>query len=200
MNSRFLPRIAVGAMGALLLGSSVTTADDVTDSIEEALEAYKDKDYVMATQALETAVQMIKQKKGESLAALLPEPPDGWEADEAESQAAGAAMFGGAVTAERVYRKGEAEVSVKYVTDSPMLQGIMMMLGNPMFASANGGKLIRLNGQRAILEHDKDEQSGSLQFTINNVLLVQIEGEGVSADDLKIFGEAVPVDKVAGVL
>lgn len=181
---------------AMLAGPTLLQADDVTESIEEALEAYNDNDYLMATQALETAVQLIKQKKGESLAELLPEPPDGWEAEEAESQAASSAFFGGAVSAERVYTKGNSEITVKYLSDSPMLQGIMMMLGNPMFASADGGKLIRLNGQRALLKYDASDESGSLQFAVNNLLLVEINGEQIEEEDLELFGEAVPADEI----
>ncbi|MFQ5445017.1 MAG: hypothetical protein ACE5EK_10425 [Nitrospinales bacterium] len=106
-------------------------ADDVTDSIMEALQQYKKGDLASAAGNLDYAAQLIRQKKGDQLQTLLPPPLPGWKAEDANSQAIGMAMLGGAVTASRKYRKGGSKVTVSIVTDSPMLQSIMMMFTNP---------------------------------------------------------------------
>ena len=188
--------LALVAAGALSL-SLPAAADDVIDTINEALEAYKNGDYADAASSLDYASQLVKQKKGESLAALLPEPLDGWTAEEAESQAAGAAMFGGGVTASREYRKGDGQVSVQIVTDSPMLQGMMMMFSNPMFAASDGGKMERIKRQKAIVKYNSSGHSGTIQIVVANRFLVTVEGSGVSRDELVAWAEAIDYKKLA---
>ncbi len=177
---------------------SALRADDVTDSVEEALKAYKDKDYATAAQALDAAAQLVRQKRGELFKELLPDAPSGWEAEDATTSAAGAAMFGGGVTAERNYTKGDSSVTVKFITDSPIMQGVMMMMGNPMFANADGGKLERIKGQKAIFKNK--DGSGSVNVVVGGALLVQIEASDTSDADLRKFAESIDYAKLAGML
>lgn len=185
------------AFASLALGPTLR-ADDVTDSIDEAVKAYKANDYATAAQSLDAAAQLVRQKRGEQFKALLPEAPKGWEAEEATAQSAGAAMFGGGVTAERQYRKGDASMTVKLITDSPIMQGVLMMMGNPMFANADGGKLERIKGQKAIFKNKGG--SGSVNVVVSGVLLVQIEGSDVTDADLRAFAEAIDYGKIASLL
>ncbi len=174
-----------------LVTAATVRADDVTDSIEEALKAYKDKDYATASQSLETATQLIKQRRGEALTGFFPKPPSGWTAGEPTSEAAAAAFFGGGITAEREYSKGDAVITVKFLSDSPLMQGVMMMMGNPMFASADGGKLERIKGQRAIVKYAAADKSGSINIAVGGTLLVQIDGGDCTAADLRALAEAI---------
>jgi hypothetical protein len=198
--NHFLTRTALAVLCTLGLLATTTTlrADDVTDSIDEAVKAYKADDYATAAQALDAAAQLVRQKRGDMFKALLPDAPSGWDAEEATSQSAGAAMFGGGVTAERTYRKGDSSVSVKLITDSPMMQGVLMMMGNPMFANADGGKLERIKGQKAIFKNKGG--SGSVNVVVNGALLVQIEGSDVSDADLRKFAEAIDYGKISSLL
>jgi hypothetical protein len=193
--TRSFPNFAVTLFTATLLATTAVCSDDVTASIDEAVKAYKNKDYAAAAEALETAAQLVRQKRGEGFKELLPAAPAGWTAEEATSSAAGAAMFGGGVTAERNYRKGNASMTVKLITDSPIMQGMMMMISNPMFASADGGKLERIKGQRAIFKNQQG--NGSVQIVVNGALLVQIEGSDVSDADLRAFAQAIDYGKIA---
>lgn len=196
---RYLRMIGCGVCVAAFLSlSPALRADDVTDSVEEALKAYKDKDYATAAQALDAAAQLVRQKRGELFKELLSDAPAGWEADEATTSAAGAAMFGGGVTAERNYTKGDSSVTVKFITDSPIMQGVMMMMGNPMFANADGGKLERIKGQKAIFKNR--DGSGSVNVVVGGALLVQIEASDTSDADLRKFAESIDYAKLAGML
>jgi hypothetical protein len=198
--NRILARSALTVLCSVGLLAATTTlrADDVTDSIDEAVKAYKADDYATAAQALDAAAQLVRQKRGDQFKALLPEAPSGWEAEEATSQSAAAAMFGGGITAEREYRKGDTSITVKLITDSPLMQGVMMMMGNPMFANADGGKLERIKGQKAIFKNKGG--SGSVNVVVNGAVLVQIEGSDVSDADLRAFAEAIDYAKIASMI
>jgi hypothetical protein len=180
----------------LLWGGGVC-ADDVTDSINEALEYYNAGKYSDAIGSLNYAAQIIGQKKGGQLEDFLPTPLAGWTAEEAGSQAAGAAMFGGGVSASRSYRKENASVDVQIVTDSPILQGMMMMFTNPAFAASDGGKLEKINGQKAIVKYSAADREGTINIMVVNRFLVTIEGDDVTKDDLTAYAQAVDYDKLA---
>jgi len=152
--------------------STASFADDVTEYINEALQYYKDGDYSDAVDSLNFAEQMIQQKKSAGLEAFLPAPLKGWSAETATSQAASSAMMGGGITAERNYNKGSSSLQIQIMADSPMLQGVMMMMSNPMFATADGGKLERIGKQKAIIKFDPNTKSGDLQIVVANRFMV----------------------------
>ena len=195
-------RTAIAAvLGAGLAAGSAGVAgaeDEVLKSISEGTDFYNNGEFAEAVTSLNYAVQLIQQKKGEALVKLLPEPLDGWSAQDAESQAAGAAMFGGGITAERKYEKSDARLTIRIITDSPMMQGVMMMFSNPMFATADGGKLERIGKQKAIVKYDDANRSGSLQMVVANRFLVMVEGDEVSRDDMLAYANAIDVNKLAG--
>ncbi len=186
--------VALAIVFALFAGTAF--ADDIVTSINEALEYYKNGDYTEAVSNLNYAAQLIQQKKGGSLESFLPKPLSGWSAEDASSQAAGAGMFGG-VTAQREYRKGDSSVSVTIITDSPMLQGMMVMFSNPMFATSDGGKLEKINKQKAIVKYQPSEKEGEIQIMVASRFLVTVEGRDVTKAELNQYAEAIDFDKLA---
>lgn len=189
---------ATGILAIGIAGAAVgAEEDDIVNSINEGMEFYKNGEFAEATSSLNYAVQLIQQKKGESLSNLLPAPLEGWEAEEAQSQAAGAAMFGGGVSAERSYSKADGRLSIQIVTDSPMLQGVMMMFSNPMFATADGGKMVRVGRQKAIVKYSAAEEAGDLKMVVGNRFLVTVEGSGISHDELLAYAKAIDTRKMA---
>ena len=189
---------AVIAVSLFITTAATALADDVTDSVNEALQLYQDGKFTEAVNSLNYASQLIQQKKGASLESVMPAALSGWTAEEASSQAAGAAMFGGGVTAERRYTKGEStSVKIQIVTDSPMLQAVMMMMGNPMFATSDGGKLETIGGQKAIVKLDAENKSGEIQIVVANRFLVTLEGQDVVKDDLTAYAKAIDYAKLA---
>ena len=197
--TRTLSRASVYfCVGAVLFASSVLRADDVTDSIDEAIKAYKANDFAAAAQSLDAAAQLVRQKRGEQFKAYLPAAPSGWTAEDGTSQAVGAAMLGGGTTAERHYTKGDASVTIKLISDSPLMQSVMMMMSNPMFANADGGKLERIKGQKAVFKNK--DGTGSVNVMVGGSLLVQIEGSDVTDADLRTFAEAIDYSKLSSLL
>jgi hypothetical protein len=177
--------------------SAVSFADDVTDYINEALQYYKDGAYSDAVDSLNYAEQMIQQKKSTGLEAFLPEPLKGWDAASATSQAASSAMLGGGISAERTYNKGNSSIEIQIMADSPMLQGVMMMMSNPMFAASDGGKLERIGKQKAMVKFDPATKDGEIQIVVANRFMVSIDGQGISKKDLKDYAEAIDYEKMA---
>ncbi len=177
--------------------SSPVLADDVTDTINEALKQYGNGQLTDAVQSLDYASQLIRQKKGVELEAFLPEPISGWNAEDATSQSMGSAMFGGGITAERSYVKGDSRVNVKIITDSPMMQGMMMMFSNPMMATADGGKLERINGERAIVKYSDTNKDGNINIVIGGRFLITVEGTDVARQDLIAFAQGIDFKKLA---
>ena len=182
---------------ALFLGAAPALADDVTDTINDGLSQYKAGQFTEAAGSLDYAAQLIRQKKGGSLEAMLPKPLNGWTADDPTSVAAGAAMFGGGVTAQRSYYKDDASVTVAIVTDSPMLQSMMMMVSNPAFAASSGMKVDKVNGQRCMYEYDPSDKSGEMSLVVANKFLVTVSGSGVAREEMKAYAEAIDFDKLA---
>lgn len=172
-------------------------ADDVTESINEALKQYGKGEFADAVQSLDYASQLIRQKKGGQLEAFLPQPIAGWKAEDAKSQAMGASMFGGGVTAERSYVKGDSRVNVKIITDSPMMQGMMMMFSNPMMATSDGGKLEKINGEKAIVKYSNESKDGNINVVIAGRFLVTVEGNDVARQDLIAFAQGIDFKKLA---
>jgi len=177
----------------LVLGlNSFAKADDITDSITEALEFYNQGNYQDAVENLTYASQLIQQKKGEGLKGYLPEPLEGWEADAPKLQASGPA----GITVERRYKKGKGSGTIQIITDSPMMQGFMMMFSNPMFATGDGAKRERIEGQKAIVKYEEGTQRGNVKIMVANRYYVSVEARGLSGEDLRALAGAVDYKKL----
>lgn len=172
-------------------------ADEVIDAINQGLKNYKDGNYTEAVQNLDYAAQLIRQKKGGKLEDFLPEPLSGWTAEKAKSSAVSGAMFGGGVSAERSYRKGSSTVQIQIMADSPMLQGMMMMISNPMIASSDGAKLEQINGQKTMVKYDEANKSGELSIVVGNRYLIQVDGSDVTKEELKSYASKIDFKKLA---
>jgi len=187
-----LPSVLPCCAAALFFTFSTSLhADDVTDQIDEAVKAYEKEDYNTAITALDSASTLIRQKKGELIGKLLPEPLSGWEAGEPETSSAPAGMFGGGITAKRAYTRtadGKTEkVTITITTDSPLIQTMGMMFSNPMFMGQDN-KLIVINGEKAIA----NQQDNSLMAMVANKVLVKVDGAKTTTEDmLKEYFKAI---------
>jgi len=183
----------------LLLASvtSFASADDVVDTLNEAIKSYQEGEYGVATEDINYALQLIKQKKSEGLETYLPEVLSGWTAGKAESKTAGAGMFGGGIVTSREYRKDSSKIKIEIITDSPILQSMMGLFSNPMFAASDGGKLERIKRQKAIVKYNEKRQRGEITIIVDRRFLVKIEGQNISPDDLKAYAKAIDFKKLA---
>lgn len=175
------------ALAAILIFSGPLHADEISDTIQEALTAYQKGDLAHTKQTLDYASQLIASKNAENLIALLPEPLPGWSAEAGESQSAGMAMFGGGLQASRVYTKDDQTVEMNFLGDSPLLAQFISIFANPAMAGAMG-KPLRLGTQMAL--EDKD---GEIKMVVANRFLVTISGSG-SRDDKLAYAKAIDLN------
>lgn len=171
--------------------------DDVLTTIDEAVKQYKNSDYAGAVSNLDYASQLVRQKKSERMKDLLPEPLVGWQANPASAQTLGTAVFGGGVTVSRDYKKGDAAVSIEIVSDSPVLQSVMMMLNNPMFAGSSGGSLKTIKGQRAIVKYDDKGRSGEINIVVAGRFMITVKGNHVDLNTLVEYSETINFELLA---
>lgn len=189
--------VTIGLTIIFLMNPAVGCADDVTDAINDAMKYYKEGQYSAAVQNLNYASQVIQQKKGEGLTSFLPEPLSGWTAQEANSQAAGAAMLGGGITVSREYTRDESSVTIQIITDSPIMQSMMMMLSNPMYAASDGGKLERIERQNAMVKFDPADKSGEIKMVVASRYFITLEGQQTSKEDLMAYARAINFDTLS---
>jgi hypothetical protein len=184
---------------ALVAATCPVRADEIVDNLDTAKSAYEAGNYSESIQALDYASQLIRQKKGEAVAKLLPAAPGGWTSEEAESESQGNAMFGGGmVSAKRTYRKGDASVKIEIQSDSPLLQSLGMMFSNPMLMSASGAKIETIKGQKCAITFKNGATSGEVKTIVDNRYLVSIEGSDVKREDLVTFAKAIDFAKLTG--
>jgi hypothetical protein len=180
-------------LGAALIAASFIAspvmADEIEDQINEALKAYSAGDLNAAKLALDDASQMIATKNAGALGAVLPEALSGWTAEEVDSNAAGAAMFGGGIQAGRKYVKGDTNVEINVMGDSPMLATVMPMLANSAMAAAMG-KVTKVGKNRALQTND-----GQVMLVVSNRFLVTIDGSG-TMDEKMQYANAIDYAKL----
>ena len=175
-------------------GSIPACADEILDSINEAIEAYKEKEYAEAAESLEYAKQLIQQMRSENMMKFLPEALPGWESKTAETQSMG--MLGGMSGVQKEYFKpgtgnqGRKRITINIMGESPMLQGMMVMF-NPAYAGAQGGKLQKIKRNKAIVKYNPDSRSGEANVLVAKTYIVSIKGNSVDKKDLLDYAEAV---------
>ena len=171
--------------------------DDIINVIEQAVRQYRANDLAGAISNLDYAAQLIRQKKSERMKALLPEPLPGWQAKPAAAKSLGAAVFGGGSTVSRDYFTASSVLSMEIVSDSPVLQSIIMMLNNPLFAGASGGNLQTIKQQRAMIKYNANDRSGEINIVVAGRFIVTIKGRAVDQDTMLRYAEAMDFDALA---
>jgi hypothetical protein len=186
----------ISLIGVSLFLSGSVGADEITDSIEEAIEYYEEGDFVEAANSLDYASQLIRQKRSGNLEAFLPEPLDGWSADDVKSQAAGPGYLGGMISAKRKYKKEISSITVEIIADSPALQSMIMMFSNPAFASADGGKLTKIKRQKAIIKYQPSQKNGEINIVVAKQYLVIVKGRNVNKNNLVDYASSIDYSKL----
>ncbi|MBI1239315.1 MAG: hypothetical protein GC199_08220 [Alphaproteobacteria bacterium] len=162
---------------ALLISSAPVLADDIDDAIARGQTAYSEGRLADAKRELDTAVALIGQKNAANLQTFLPQPLDGWTANEGEATSMPSAMFGGGLSAERSYEKDGQTVDIQVLGDSPMMAAMMMMFGNPQMAAMSGSTPKMIAGQQALVN-----QQGEVQFLVANRFMVTVSGTAEMPD------------------
>ncbi len=179
----------------LLFSTSYSvSADDIKSAIDQGMSHYKQGELSQAVAQLNYAATLIQQKKSEQIVDVFPEPLDGWQAEEAESEAAGAMMMGGGISANKYYYNGDATVDIELMMDSPLLQSIAAMFSNPAMITMSGKKLTKINGVHAMYENMGDEIE--LVFIVNNNALFTLRGTNTTRKVVESYAKAINITQL----
>ena len=149
MNASILNGIVVVALLATPL-----QADDVSDALQAAVDAYAAGDLAGTNAAMTMAGQAISARQSALLEALLPPAPEGWTMTMTEDFSEGFGMLGGGAGAEARYENADQSVSytVSFIADNPMVASMGAMLGS-VEMMALMGKVVKV-GDQALLENE----------------------------------------------
>ena len=178
----------VRTLAAAVIAMSVAlpaTADEVEETIEAALEAYRAGDIKAAKEEIDFVSQLLGQLKAEGLKGFLPEPMDGWTREDNETQ--NVAAFGGGQVASARYSDGTNDVEIQLMADNQMVTAMAAMFGNATLMGAMG-TVKRINRQKLVLTNE-----GEVQSLVNNRIMVQITGSADPDTKLAYF-EALDMD------
>jgi hypothetical protein len=169
---------ALAAMAATPLA-----ADEITDALESARDAYEAGDIQYAIEELDFAKQRLAALKTDELAQFLPPAPEGWER-RLDSEIGGAmAMMGGGSGAEAEYTPagGGAGYTITMMADSPMIAAVAAMMSN---AGMMGVQVERVGRQKFIV------QDGEVTGLVANRILIKAAG----ADPDTLFAALEQID------
>lgn len=177
---------------ALALPALPAAADEISDALAQANEAYAAGDLATAKQQADSAAMLLAQKSAEQLAAVFPEPLDGWTAEDATTDGMSAAMFGGGIMAGRTYTDGDGNtVTIEVTGDSPMILSLAGIFASPDMAAALG-QSAEIAGQQAIVTDE-----GEIQMMVAERFLIAITGTA-PIEAKKAYGEVFGFDKLPG--
>ena len=188
MKAKFIVALLVLAFIACFI--LPLQADEVTTSIDKAKSLYAAGKLSEAVQELNYAIAHIRTAQMDKFKTAFPAALSGWKANDFNADAASMTFLGGGISVARTYEKSDGNsVSITMVTDSPLMSSVMMMISNPMFLGGN--KLVTINNEKAVEEWNADDNYGQLQIVLDNKMLITVEGNGVSKDDLYAYAKAL---------
>ncbi len=159
------------ALAVATLLATPVQADEVSDALQSAVNAYAAGDLVGTSAAMTMAGQAISARQSTLLEALLPAAPEGWTMTRTEDFSQGFGMLGGGAGAEARYENADQSVSftVSFIADNPMVASMGAMLGS-VEMMAMMGKVVKV-GDQALLENE-----GNYSALVGNRVMFTAEG------------------------
>ncbi|MEM9061210.1 MAG: hypothetical protein AAGD13_12185 [Pseudomonadota bacterium] len=182
MTTILKPLLSFAVIASLALQAQ---ADEVEETMEAALEAYRAGDIKAAKEEIDFVSQLLGQLKAEGLKGFLPAAMDGWTREDNETQNVGA--FGGGQIASATYSNGSDRLEIQLMADNQMVTAMGAMFGNATLMGAMG-TVKRINRQKLVVTND-----GEVQTLINNRIMVQITGSA-DVDSKLAYFEALDMD------
>lgn len=161
-----MSRYLVSATLAFVLALPAA-ADEISDTLQSALDAYSKGDAAYALEELDYARQLLLELKTEALARFLPEAPEGWTREINSEMNAGLAMMGGGTGAEASYEGEGRSITLQIMADNPMVGALGGMIGN---AAMYGAKVERVGREKFMV------QDNEVTGLVDNRILVKASG------------------------
>ncbi len=127
---------------SVTLQSNLCFSDEVTDTLDQAKQAYNDKNYLKAIEFLNQGLTQIQKLVSQQVIECLPGTMDGWQRTEPASNLGSEATFGlissNAYSVEVNYKKEPSQKVTVSILNIPHMVQIakagMQLLSNPFFS------------------------------------------------------------------
>lgn len=192
--------ISIFLMLILLVFSMHLTAQEVTTNLDEARSSYNAGDLENTRFTLQEALNGINETIGYEILETLPVKLGDMEKVEGSDAVTGTNMGFAGLYVSREFKGDSTTASFQIISDSPLLSSISAMLSmSVFFASDPDQKRIKIDGYKALLTRNEDEQgrvSYDTQLPFGNSLM-NIEITGIK-EEKKVTGvlDEVPVGQV----
>lgn len=164
-------------------------ADEVTDKLQSALDAYGRGDLKTATADIAAANRAMAREKQARIVALLPPAPDGWTLSVNEDYTADLAVAGGGAGTEASYSDPSGNtLTVSLTADSPMMMGMAGMFMNEQML-AMLGTVIEFPGIKLL------QQDNTLTGLLDQRIFVNISG--LPLEDARPIIEQIDFQRLA---
>ncbi|GAB5448572.1 hypothetical protein [Gymnodinialimonas sp.] len=173
-------------VSALLLAPLPAAADDITDALSAAIDAYEEGEIGDALGEIAYATQLLNALQAQGFTAYLPEPMPGWTREISDDIGASLGFVGGGTAAEATYTGPSGRFTITMMADNPMVMSMAAMLGNSALM-ASMGQIERINRENFL------NDNGDLSGLIGGRILIQAEG-GNNLDDMVAHLEQIDFD------
>ena len=182
-------KLLLTSLALSFLSLGVTLADEVEDAVANAMKLYKEGKLGEAAAGLEAVAKSVREKQGGVAAdSALPDMIGGWKGGKVDKTSL--AEAGGGNATEREYRKGDKKAKISIATNSQLLGKASELLSNPALAGLLGIKTVKVGDKTAVVEAKK----GLLQMTVNDRVIVMVQGKKISENDLVELAGGVKLD------
>lgn len=189
--------LLAGLVSLPMLMNTPLMADEIEDQIQAGLKAYQDKEYKIAVDELKFAMAQLEKLTHDDNKKLLPPALDGWtmKADDNAAQAA-MSMLGGGSTIGANYQRGNENIHIQIIANSPMIAMVGMMINNPMMAAADKNtKPYRYKRIKGI----KKTEGNNTEITLllAGQIMIRLDGENIkNSAVLEQYLDAIDMKKL----
>lgn len=188
----------------ILLSSFTVRAQEFDKQIDKARTAYKSGNYEESRSAVLNALHEIDMQIGQEVLALLPEKIGSLNFDKSADYITGTDQGYAGIYIGRTWGSpGTENLSLSVIGDSPLLATVNAFLALPVILAGTDSnqKKIKVEGYRAMLQRNVDEESGkttgySLMIPSGNSMIqLNYTGE-ISEENFLSMVNQVPVTNV----
>lgn len=162
---------------SLPLAAQAARVDPFEEALRESLKQYRAGKIAESLVALDQARAVIEKAKTAQIGDALPDPPEGWEADEIKTEAV-TPLLGGGKLVKKLYKNktGQQQVLLEVYYGSSLIKLIRGMLENEDIAKAQGYEIKRAGGENVLVKKI-DAKNFEINMPMEDTIMVRTTGK-----------------------